>query len=107
MTISSIMERGPHRSMRTLDFGLGAPQHRYANADTRKSEGAHYTPALLADFVAAQLASSHTVSRIEQPLRVLDPAVGDGSLIIALLDRLQGKAPHGLEVTIFDTSREA
>ncbi len=47
--------------------------------DKRKSQGAHYTPKELARFVA------HQISRIctaESPL-VLDPACGDGELLLA------------------------
>lgn len=47
---------------------------------TQKQQGAHYTPPGLAEFVARQLASLCGVARP----RVLDPAVGDGELLLAL-----------------------
>jgi len=54
-----------------------------------KATGSTYTPSLLAEFVA-----DHIVASINSPkgrrLRILDPALGDGELMIALLDRLEG-----------------
>ncbi len=50
-----------------------------ATKKTQKQEGAHYTPAGLAEFVARHLA---VVCEVKQPL-VLDPAVGDGELLLA------------------------
>lgn len=50
-----------------------------ATKKTQKQEGAHYTPAGLAEFVAWHLAA---VCEVERPL-VLDPAVGDGELLLA------------------------
>jgi len=54
----------------------------------KKVMGAHYTPAWLADLVAEKM-----MQQIEQPvhvpLRVLDPACGDGVLLEALLKRME------------------
>lgn len=50
-----------------------------ATKKTQKQEGAHYTPAGLAEFVARHLAA---VCEVDQP-SVLDPAVGDGELLLA------------------------
>lgn len=50
-----------------------------ATKKTRKAEGAHYTPAGLAEFVAKHLAA---ICDAKQPA-VLDPAVGDGELLAA------------------------
>ena len=50
-----------------------------ATKKTQKQAGAHYTPPGLAEFVAKKLAS---VCTVEAPV-VLDPAVGDGELLVA------------------------
>ncbi|MBL9146855.1 MAG: N-6 DNA methylase [Verrucomicrobiaceae bacterium] len=50
-----------------------------ATKKTQKQEGAHYTPSGLAEFVARHLAA---VCEVERPF-VLDPAVGDGELLLA------------------------
>lgn len=57
-----------------------------ATKKTQKQEGAHYTPSGLAEFVARQLVPLCSVQHPE----VLDPAVGDGELLLAIgkaLDR--------------------
>lgn len=67
---------------------------RFSNSQ-RKLAGAHYTPALLAAFVADKIARSE----IATFPRVLDPSSGDGELLAAMLARLGGHA----HVTGFDT----
>jgi len=57
-----------------------------ATKQTRKAEGAHYTPAGLAEFVAKHIAA---ICGVKRPV-VLDPAVGDGELLVAF-----GKAWSG------------
>lgn len=51
-------------------------------AATRKRHGQHYTPALLANFLARRLLA--TLSLEGPVLRVLDPACGDGELLLAM-----------------------
>lgn len=50
-----------------------------ASKKSQKQEGAHYTPPALAAFVARQLVP---LCKVTRPL-VLDPAVGDGALLLA------------------------
>ena len=63
---------------------------RYQDVSEAKAGGVTYTPRVLADFVAEQIlavAPRHVSSR----LRVLDPAVGHGELLVSLLSRLEGE----------------
>jgi adenine-specific DNA-methyltransferase len=62
--------------------------HRYAAVSREKAHGVTYTPALLADFVAQQLAPAVPGDR-NAMLRVLDPAVGDGVLLASLVRALR------------------
>lgn len=62
---------------------------RYEAATEVKATGSTYTPSLLAEFVADHIAASISLPK-DRRLRVLDPALGDGELMIALLDRLEG-----------------
>lgn len=53
-----------------------------------KLEGVHYTPEPLSNFVAARLVK-HANLDTGRPVRVLDPASGDGSLLIAVAQELR------------------
>lgn len=67
-----------------------------------KAGGVTYTPRVLADFVSQCIVSTADVPA-KRPVRVLDPAVGDGELLVSLLSRLQGP----VHVTGFETDLTA
>ena len=60
---------------------------RYRNETIEKSNGIVYTPSELARFVANQLVENYSGTKKE--FIILDPAIGDGELIIALLNTLK------------------
>ncbi|UWQ49336.1 Eco57I restriction-modification methylase domain-containing protein [Leisingera caerulea] len=62
---------------------------RYVGVTKAKSDGATYTPAKLAGFVADRILANADLPK-GRPVRLLDPAVGHGELLLALLDRLNG-----------------
>lgn len=75
---------------------------RYSNVDQQKSAGATYTPADFADFLADQIVQSAELPKCGK-IRILDPAVGDGALIYALLKRLPDAVHKRVEVFGYDT----
>jgi methylase of polypeptide subunit release factors len=81
---------------------------RTRTAPQRKSEGAHYTPASLADFVARRIVQEFRADAA-QGIKILDPACGDGSLLTALIRALRGSSESAPDVHVygFDTSVEA
>lgn len=60
---------------------------RYQNQKKEKSNGVVYTPTDMADFVANEMIKYHLPS--DTRVFILDPAVGQGSLLIALIKALK------------------
>lgn len=82
-----------------------AASTRYAAAPASKAHGATYTPKTLADFVARAIVR-HAPLPNGASIRVLDPAVGDGALLVSLIDQLNcGRS--SIEVHGFETDRRS
>lgn len=79
---------------------------RYSDVNQQKSDGATYTPQLLARFVAQQMLSIANFPE-HGVIRVLDPAVGDGELLDALINQLPVDVRDRLEVIGYDTDLKA
>lgn len=56
-------------------------------AAVRKRHGVHYTPAILARFLAERTVLQYDLGQ-RRPIRILDPACGDGELLAALIAAL-------------------
>lgn len=80
---------------------------RYDAVSQEKSGGATYTPKALADFVARAMVSDAALPGDGTAIRILDPAVGDGELILSLLDALNERQVRVAEVHGFDTDEVA
>ena len=76
---------------------------RYADVSESKSGGVNYTPKILADFVAEQIIKVAVGILGDRPLRVLDPAIGDGELILSLLNQLFSISDFNVTVHGFET----
>jgi len=74
------------------------------SVDARKQTGSHYTPAVLARFVADQIASA---LRASEPVRALDPAIGDGELLSSLVRALMGNGTQISEAVGYETNHLA
>ena len=78
---------------------------RKTRQDETKANGVHYTPADLAAFLAeVTLAASRDV---HGPVRVLDPACGDGGLLKAIAAAVPDSVRSRMIFEGFDTSPEA
>jgi hypothetical protein len=71
-----------------------------------KATGATYTPPILADFVAKKIAD---FARLKEKanIRVLDPAIGDGELLLSLLRQLKSSTDANIQVYGFETNEVA
>lgn len=78
---------------------------RYDSVSGEKATGTTYTPSELADFVATEMVRAAVLEKDGAPLRVLDPAVGEGELLASLLRRLP--ASRRVEVFGFDHDERA
>src|SRR5215469_14702473 len=87
---------------------LQAPfARRYTLVTEEKAGGATYTPKILADFVAQQLVKATPKNALVTPVRILDPAVGDGELLASLLEQLPKQEGLRMEVYGFETNIKA
>jgi methylase of polypeptide subunit release factors len=91
--------------MKTRDQSVH--RHRYTVVTEEKAAGATYTPRQLADFVAERIVEALKNSPHARSLRVLDPAVGDGELLVSLLKRLSGRCDTSIEVHGFELDHNA
>lgn len=76
---------------------------RYKDVTEEKADGATFTPPNLADFVARQIVDGMN-GELQKPLRILDPAVGEGSLLLSLIEQLEERGYKSIEVHGFDTN---
>ena len=80
---------------------------RYRAVTNAKAAGATYTPKILSDYVARQLFEISERLPSNRPLRVLDPAIGHGELLVSLLEQFTHRAGLPIEVYGFETNPDA
>lgn len=80
---------------------------RYEAVSEEKAGGATYTPRLLADFVARQIVETAGELSSKRVIRILDPAVGDGELLLSLIRHLAKHPKVAIEAYGFDTDTKA
>ena len=84
------------------------------DAALKKQNGIHYTPSILAGFLARQTAACIRPAKLQScrdgVIRILDPACGDGELLAALIEAIgnvRSLKNVSLEVHGFDTDPDA
>lgn len=71
-----------------------------------KKTGSFYTPSLLSQYMAKKLIDSHLKISMKKEIRVLDPACGEGDLLIALFHEARKKGINAYLIGI-DTNELA
>lgn len=105
-TISSVLRLGIRPFCRLKESLMdAAPGTRYSKIAEEKADGATYTPTSLADFVAGVMLREFALPSGKEPLRILDPAVGEGQLLVSLLKQLPPN--RAIEVEGFDCNEDA
>lgn len=64
---------------------------RYKNIDKNKANGIVYTPKDMSDFLADEMIR---YKNIDGKIRILDPAIGNGQLVISLINKLSSKISY-------------
>lgn len=83
------------------------PSSRYKLVTEEKAGGVTYTPSSLASFVAEQICHAARIQADHDTIKVLDPATGDGELLISLLVQLDRADVRAIEVHGFETDIRA
>jgi len=104
-TISSF--ENPKRKDKITMTSNNAGTARYSNVNETKLSGATYTPKLLADFVARKLVAAYGEFPSNRPIRILDPGVGDGALLVSLLEQFKDQSKVKIEIHGFETNPTA
>jgi len=71
-----------------------------------KETGSHYTPTELSDFIADHILLNFDYNKKED-LRILDPSVGDGELLISLLKKFYKSHKGKIHIYGYDTNSKA
>ena len=77
---------------------------KYNHVESQKKEGAYYTPALFADFISDNIIKQ---ANLKKNIKILDPAVGDGELLISLIEKLYQNNIIDIEVYGFDINADS
>jgi adenine-specific DNA-methyltransferase len=80
---------------------------RFGAVSACKANGATYTPPALAAYLASQLASVARPALSRGAVHVLDPALGDGALAVALLRALTYRSRARISLTAYETNPSA
>lgn len=73
----------------------------------RKQTGSHYTPTRLAEFVANKILENFKTPDPNVTIRVLDPACGDGELLMSLVESWPHESRNSLSLIGIDSDRIA
>ena len=80
---------------------------RYDAVSENKAGGIVYTPQMLAKFVSQKIVEYAGTECSRKIIRILDPAMGNGELLVNLLDSLNQASETLVEVHGFDTDSSA
>lgn len=83
---------------------------RYGNANNSKIKGIVYTPSDMADYLSEQLYNYLGDNIQEDSFSILDPAIGNGQLVLSLLNLIYQKIGHNhikIEITVYDIDEQS
>lgn len=80
---------------------------RFADVSERKATGSTYTPSDVASYLAAQLVDAAVQVVDGRELSILDPAIGDGALALALLQVVLDRGATRVRLVGYETNPTA
>ena len=75
---------------------------RYTYIDKEKANGVVYTPKTMAEYLAKEMVNYKAIANTSDTIRILDPAIGKGELVFALLKAI-GSSCNQIEVVGYET----
>ncbi|MDD6394940.1 MAG: N-6 DNA methylase, partial [Firmicutes bacterium] len=75
---------------------------RYTNIDKEKANGVVYTPRAMAEYLAKEMVKHKAIDNASNTIRILDPAIGKGELVFALLKAISPSS-NQIEVVGYET----
>ncbi|MDR0523626.1 MAG: N-6 DNA methylase [Candidatus Methanoplasma sp.] len=76
---------------------------RYSQESTEKSNGVVYTPSDLAEYLSSSMARNVNKGLV----KILDPAIGDGGLVVPLIKKIKSMGDCTIEVVGFELDEKA
>lgn len=73
---------------------------RYKNLTKEKNKGVVYTPPAMADYIAGEIVSHYCIDKAAQVVRILDPALGEAELSMALIRAVKAACP-GRKISLY------
>lgn len=80
------------------------PTERYSHVESRKREGAHYTPEKFSDFISENIIKN---AKLAKSVKIIDPAVGDGELLVSLIKKLHQHGITDITAYGYDTNPDS
>ena len=81
-------------------IGIKKNEKRYSAESEKKSNGVVYTPTEMADYLSTSMLNASKPGG--NPLRILDPAMGDGELLVSLLKNIRRTSDCHIDVIGFE-----
>mgnify|MGYP000855611707 CR=1 FL=1 len=75
---------------------------RYEKTTKEKKNGVVYTPIKMADYVATQMIQ-YSNKKIHETIDVLDPAVGEGELLVSMVNALKKEFSNPISIVGYET----
>ena len=78
---------------------------RYSSVNKEKKNGVVYTPSYMANYVATEMLKYHK-NNLTEEVKILDPAVGEGELLISMIQKLWNEGLKNIYAVGYETDED-